>query len=122
MPFDHPTDRWLMPFLRRVSTRPGMYMGDESVKTLATYIQGYAQARIDLGAPEFAEAEAALLTDFTKWLARELSDPREVAWYTLIASEDPSEFNVRTFFRRFEQFLQGRGDGLSRPSSPTWVP
>jgi hypothetical protein len=121
MPFSA-TDPWLLAFLKRVRTRPGMYLGDENVKTLATFVQAYAQARADLGVSEFASSESSVLPDFEKWLAGELGDSRDVAWYTLIASEDPSDRNVHTFFRRFEEFLLRQGESLERPVSVEWPP
>src|SRR5688572_8097550 len=119
MPFS-PNDPWLVAFLKRVSTRPGMFLGDESVRTLATFIQGYSQARTDLGLPDFVDGESTLLTDFEKWLAAKLGDTRDVAWFTLVATEDPSERNVRTFFRLLEEFLSEHGKSLS--SDATWPP
>lgn len=121
MPFSA-TDPWLLPLLKRVRSRPGMYLGDESVKALATFVQAYGQARTDLGVPEFAPSESELLPNFEKWLARELGDSRDVAWHTLIATEDPTDRNVHTFLRRFEDFLRGIGESLERPVSVEWPP
>ncbi|WP_438006166.1 hypothetical protein WME89_47375 [Sorangium sp. So ce321] len=121
MPFS-PNDPWLLAFLRRVSVRPGMFLGDENVKTLATFIQGYCQARIDLGIPEFGAAESSLLDEFEKWLSNKLNDTRDVAWPTLISTEDPGERNVRRFFSRFEEFLLERGDSLSDSADVPWPP
>ena len=121
MPFS-PNDPWLLAFLKRVSVRPGMFLSDENVKTLATFIQGYGQARLDLGVPEFGTAESSLIDEFEKWLAAKLGDTRDVTLPTLIATEDPSARNVRTFFSRFEEFLRERGDSLSRSSDVTWPP
>lgn len=121
MPFS-PNDPWLRAFLKRVSSRPGMFLGDENVRTLATFIHGYSQARIDLGISDFVEGESTLLTDFEKWLAAKLGDTRDVAWPTLVATEDPSERNVLTFFRRLEEFLSEHGDSLSRSGTATWPP
>ena len=109
-----PRDAWLIPLLKRMSKRPGMFLGNERVGTLATYLQGYGQARVDLGVPEFGEGEETLLVDFEKWLAAEMGDTRDVAWPTLIATADPGDHNVRTFFHRLEEFLQQRGQCLSR--------
>jgi hypothetical protein len=99
-----------------------MFLGDENVKTLATFIQGYCQARNDLGVPEFGATESSLLDEFEKWLAARLGDTRDVAWPTLVATEDAGERNARTFFLRFEEFLQERGDSLSRNADVTWPP
>ncbi|WP_437997796.1 hypothetical protein WMF26_45295 [Sorangium sp. So ce185] len=121
MPFS-PNDPWLLAFLKRVSVRPGMFLGDENVKTLAMFIQGYCQVRVDLGMPEFGAGESSLLDEFQKWLSTKLNDTRDVAWPTLIATEDPGERNVRRFFSRFEAFLRERGDSLSHPADAPWPP
>ncbi|WP_437896394.1 hypothetical protein [Sorangium sp. So ce124] len=121
MPF-LPNDPWLLAFLKRVSVRPGMFLGDENVRTLATFIHGYRQARIDLGMPEFGATESSLFDEFEKWLAAKLDDTRDVAWPTLVATQDPGERNVRTFFLLFEEFLRERGDSLSRSAEVPWPP
>ncbi|WP_433927078.1 hypothetical protein AB3662_29085 [Sorangium cellulosum] len=117
-----PNDPWLLAFLRRVSVRPGMFLGDENVRTLAVFIQEYCQARVDLGMPEFGATESSLLAEFEKWLATKLDDTRDVAWPTLIAADDPGERNVRAFFSRFEEFLRERGDSLSHSADVPWPP
>ena len=121
MPFS-PNDPWLLAFLKRVSVRPSMFLGDENVKTLATFIQGYCQARIDLGIPEFGAAGSSLLDEFERWLSTKLDDARDVAWPALIFTEDPGERNVRRFFSRFEEFLLERGDSLSESADVPWPP
>jgi hypothetical protein len=114
------TDPWLLAFLGRIHHRPGMYLGDERVRTLATFIRAYAQAREDLGIPEFGEGEELVLDDFEKWLAEKQNDSREVAWPTLIEAVDASERNARTFFRLFGEFLASRGLALTEPSTARW--
>ncbi|MCB9601464.1 MAG: hypothetical protein H6720_14165, partial [Sandaracinus sp.] len=79
MPFA-PTEPRLMPFLRRICTRPGMFLGDERVGTLDVYLQAYGQAREDLGVAELVESEATLLDDFGRWLAATRNDTRQVRW------------------------------------------
>jgi len=121
VPFS-PSDQWLLPFLKRVSVRPGMFLGDENVKSLASFIHGYTQARIDLGLPGFGSPDSSILDEFEKWLAMKLNDTRDVAWQTLIMTEDPTEKNVQTFFSRFEEFLRELGDSLSREERLLWPP
>ena len=97
-----------------------MFLGDEQARTLASFLNGYRGARVDLGISEFAVEEHALLADFEKWLAVELNEHRQVGWLWLVESEDPTAKSVHTFFRRFEQFLNTRGLSLSDPRSPRW--
>lgn len=120
MPF-LPNDPWLMPFFRRVNTRPGMFLGDERVRTLDTYIQAYSQARTDLGLSEFGAGEESILADFGRWLGAKLGDTRDVGWASLVARHDPGEHSAKVFFLLFEEFLNERGDSLLR-SGPAWPP
>lgn len=121
MPYS-PDEPWLMALLGRMSKRPGMFLGNERVATLATYLQGYVQARMDLGMPEFGSGEVTLLSEFEAWLAAEMNDTRHVAWPTLIATADPGDHSARTFFTRMEEFLQQRGLTLSGSGEPNWPP
>jgi hypothetical protein len=114
------TDSWLLPFLKRIHVRPGMYLGDERVRTLATYIQGYTQAREDLGVPEFGDGEGLVLREFEKWLSAKRNDTRDVAWPSLIEAVDGTERNVQTFFRLFDEFLAGREDSLTAQTDASW--
>jgi len=109
MPYG-PHDAWLLPFLAQVRARPAAFLRDERVSTLDTFIFAYTQAREDLGMPPFGREEAAVLPDFEHWLAARLRDTRQVAWPTLVASVDPGDQNVLTFFRLFEEFLTERPD------------
>jgi hypothetical protein len=95
-----------------------MYLGDENVRTLATYIYAYGQARIDLGVSEFGVQDPPLLAEFEKWLAH----GRHGAWPSIIREEAPGDRSVRHFFVRFEEFLAERGHSLSGPSDVVWPP
>src|SRR5690242_7918976 len=108
-------DSWLLPFLGVVRTRPGMYLGDEKVRTLATYIRGYTQAREDLGVPPFGDAESELLSEFDAWLPRRLGSGSVLIWPGYVEEVDGSDRNVHTFFRLFEEFLTGKGKSLPNP-------
>jgi hypothetical protein len=60
---------------------------------------------------------AIVLTEFREWLSKELNESRSLGWSELIELEDASARNIYTFFRRFEQFLETRGENLD-----TWTP
>jgi hypothetical protein len=100
--------------LAQVRVRPGMYLGDERVKTLAMFLCGYERALCDLGGSGMG---AIVLTEFREWLSKELNESRSLGWSELIELEDASARNIYTFFRRFEQFLETRGENLD-----TWTP
>jgi hypothetical protein len=101
-------ESWLLPFLRVVQTRPGMYLGDESVRTLANYIEGYEQAREDLGFGRYG-TEGDVLGEFGLWLKERVDTPKELTWSGYVQQLDQTESSVRTFFLLFAQFLEEKG-------------
>ncbi len=108
------------PFLSTIRGRPGQFLGDEDVNTLATYMSGYVQAREDLGVPPYGEEESALLSEFDDWLVDHLELNKVSAspgygWPKYIKDLDASTKSVRTFFRLFEQFLVAKGKSFLRP-------
>ncbi|MCP3138969.1 hypothetical protein [Pyxidicoccus xibeiensis] len=115
-------DSWLLPFLSAVRKRPGMYMGDERVRTLATYLRGYVEARQDLGLPGFSEEETGLMEEFERWLAVKLKSKRTLGFAGHIDLMDGSEKNVRVFFAEFERFLSERGLALTDELAARWPP
>lgn len=109
-------DHFLLRCLARVRTRPGMYLGDERVRTLGTFLAGYQNSMVDLGDRSFGD----VLTEFREWLSLEMKETRSLGWTELIELEDASERNVYAFFERFEAFLKTRGQTLDA-WKPTWA-
>lgn len=110
---------WLLPLLRKISIRPGAYLGAEDVRSLDLYLSAYGHAREDLGLPAFFPDEDSLLEDFTSWLKRTtgLSDTR--GWWGLIEQLDKTPKNVHLFLRLFDEFLRVEAnvaDGLQARS------
>lgn len=104
---------WLLPFLRGVRPRPGMYLGHENVQLLWQYLAGYVQGRVDLGLSAFGAGEPDHLQGFTEWLRERHGHGRSTAgWYTMIEQLDSSERNISTFFREFETYLLAKGLNL----------
>lgn len=114
-------DDWLIPFLQCVRSRPGMILGNEMVRTLATFISGYAQAREDLGIPAFGESEGNLLDSFSHWLAGKLRSQRSLRWAGHVEFLDPSEHNIWTFFRLLDEFAAEEGLDIHTVRA-TWPP
>lgn len=111
---------WLLAFLRRMSVRPGAYLGSERVEALELFINAYTQARTDLGVPEFGSGEERMLVDFTQWLEERLGIHDTRGWWGLIARFDASDTNVRTFVHLFDEFLRtsvGDAQGLCQRSA-----
>lgn len=105
---------WLLPFLRGIRPRPGMYLGHENVRLLWQYLSGYTQARVDLGLSPFGLGEPDHLRGFTEWLrARHGHGLSTIGWYDLIGLLDPSERNLGTFFRELDVYLRANGLDLA---------
>jgi len=100
---------WLLEFLELIRKKPGMYLGENRVERLEAYILGYRQARIDFGLPEFHESEESILEGFTYWLAVKLKSTMSLNWAGFISHElDPSQDNIYTFYKYFDQFMLER--------------
>lgn len=118
-------DEVIFRCLARVRVRPGMYLGDETVRTLGAYLAGYQHALINEGLYEdsfakFPDRTPDVLSAFARWLLVEANDTRTISWSALIESEDPSSRNIYSFYRRFEQFLETRGQNLDE-WTPSWA-
>lgn len=112
---------WLLPFLARIRTRPGMYLGAEEVETLYLYMTGYEQGRADVGFVGMALEDAVLLVEFEFWMTERANWKGDrLRWPGLIREVDPSLKNTHTFFKLFEEFLRTKGRSLD--SVTPWVP
>lgn len=100
---------WLLPFLRQMSVRPGAYLGCERVQSLDLFLTAYMLARSDLGAPEYGTGEERLLGNFAAWLEQRLDISDTRGWWGLIERYDPSDTNIRTFIKLFDEFLRTNG-------------
>jgi len=92
---------WPLAVLRRLRSSPAHFLGRNDVRTLEVYLAGYEQARRDLG----ASCGWAIFDEFYAWLSVTLANTTTLGWVGLVELEDSSEDNVRTFFRRFDEFL-----------------
>ncbi len=120
---NHQGEGWLLPFLATIRARPGMYLGDERVGTLRSFLAGYEQARADLGFVGMADSDVAILSRFDAWLeekTRAHGSAGSARWPQLLHRIDASERNVQTFLKLFEEFLQSEGRSLDRVEK--WVP
>lgn len=119
----HELDRWLLPFLAKVRTRPGMFLGDERLVTLAAFLAGYEQGRADVGVPGMHDDDAALLNEFDTWLAEQTEHhgtQGALRWPQLVEKIDSGSKNVGTFFRLLDEFLESSGRSLV--NVPEWAP
>jgi hypothetical protein len=125
---DAPTGepRWLLELLGVIRARPGMFLGDEAVRSLDTFIAGFRAALVYCGRPD--DGAASLLTAFGTWLAAKYGEPDAVGWVHLIETRFQShpelwpsqtrrsastlDGSIQLFFLEFDEFLGGRGVAL----------
>lgn len=90
-----------------------MFLGDERVQSLALFIVAYEFGRLDGGAPGMHDDDMKLLRDFADSLSAEAGLMTSTnGWENMIRIIDPGPKSVRTFFVRFEQYLQTLGRSL----------
>jgi hypothetical protein len=109
---DEDTDQgsaWLLAYLAVVRPRPGMYIGNEDVRTLAMYVRGYCDGRLSVGFPAFPPDEASILHDFERWMRNRLQGGNNFDWPMLVGLVDDSSRNLQTFYALFDEFLQSAG-------------
>jgi hypothetical protein len=98
---------WVLRLLATIETRPGMYLGDERVGTLDTYLSGYCDALRDAGLYDGNPIPPPLPL-FYKWLTLRTGSRKNLGWARMVEGVDASDRNVRTFFRLFAEFTAAR--------------
>jgi hypothetical protein len=124
---DDAQERWLLPMLARIRTRPGMYLCDERVESLDRYLAGYSQAREDVGQAWMASADEAVWRGFEAWLVTRADGgvpPPSLqywpSWARAVIQIDAGPSNVLTFFRLFEEYLNSIGESFSKVTPMTY--
>ncbi len=122
---DVPEDKnpnWLLPMLAAIRTKPGIYIGAETIHALDLFTFGYEEARDDLGICGMSASDKEWLAKFGEWLALRAAEPElgSREWSHQIYWLDPSDKNIHTFFKLFEEFLQTKGQSLD--AVERWVP
>jgi|GEM_PF-1567995 len=114
--------RWLLPMLATIRTRPGSYLGAETIRALDLFTFGYEQAREELGLCGQSQTDKECMAQFGEWLARRAgeTDMEMSRWTYQIYQLDSSEKDIHTFFKLFEEFLQTKGQSLD--AVEPWVP
>lgn len=106
---------WLLPMLAAIRTRPGRYLGAESIDALILFMFGYEQGRLHLGTCGMSVTDKAFLDEFGGWLARRAADPDgdNPEWAYHIYKLDRGSRNIHVFFSLFEEFLKAKERSLS---------
>ena len=111
----------LYEILRKVQTRPGMYIGNVSISDLFVFLAGYKTARLELGIEPSPE-ELEFYREFQPWLQNRFQVQTVNSWANIIRlySQDEKEaFNY--FFKLLDEFLS-REKALNFEASAMEVP
>lgn len=87
-------------FIIEVEKRPALYLGDRSLKSLKSFIDGWVY-----GAGDMIE-DSYLLDDFQKWIEHRFRINESHSWSRIILFHSIDEFDgLDNFFRLFKEFL-----------------
>ncbi|MEP6900589.1 MAG: hypothetical protein ABJA66_02500 [Actinomycetota bacterium] len=92
----------LLELIKNICQRPGMYVGNSELKTVAAFIDGFAS-----GAETYDE-----IREFSFWLAGELKLTRNVAWFCNLDKSFPNnETALEKLPVLFEEFRTAKENG-----------
>ncbi|MBD2461373.1 hypothetical protein H6G89_09970 [Oscillatoria sp. FACHB-1407] len=96
----------LFDLLKKIKTKPGLYIGTASITHLRMFIIGYQFARSEIGIAN-TDAESDFYKNFQPWLQNRLSIRTVNAWDKIIlltCIDEKAAFDY--FFQLLEDFLQ----------------
>jgi len=96
----------LVDRLELLRLRPGLYVGEDSVEHLQTYVNGYRDGLRDCGVEEDELAEDfELLDTFRMWLAIDLKCKQSIGWGGMAEMKIGSSLNkLRMFYELYDKF------------------
>ena len=107
MPPTEQDQSWLLSTLRRIRKRPGMYLRDDRLNSLACYIDGIIHGREDVGAAEIDTK--SFLDAFGKWLGDRLRRKNGDCWFYLTTCMSERTGHVDAFYRELDMYLTESG-------------
>ena len=96
----------LFNLLKKIKTKPGLYIGTASITHLRMFIVGYRFARLEVGIASTAP-ESDFYKNFQPWLQNRLSIHTVSAWDKLIlltCIDEKAAFDY--FFQLLDEFLK----------------
>ncbi|HBL13629.1 MAG TPA: hypothetical protein DD379_19975 [Cyanobacteria bacterium UBA11162] len=95
----------LFDILRKIQTRPGMYIGRPSLSDLFMFLVGYKTARRELGI-EPSEQEVEFYREFQPWIQKRFNVQTVNSWAKIILLYSVDEKEAFTyFFKLLDEFL-----------------
>ncbi|PZV11728.1 MAG: hypothetical protein DCF22_13895 [Leptolyngbya sp.] len=96
----------LFELLKKIETKPGLYLGSASITSLRMFILGYGYAQSEIGIAS-TETESDFYKQFQPWLQNRLSIYTVNAWDKVIlltCINEKAAFDY--FFQLLEDFLR----------------
>jgi hypothetical protein len=96
----------LFELLKKIETKPGLYLGTASITHLRMFIVGYRFARSEINLPT-TEAESDFYKNFQPWLQIHLQVRTVNSWDKIILLQSIDEKAAfEYFFRLLEEFCR----------------
>ena len=91
--------------LQKIKTRPGMYIGSNSLNNLFMFLAGYKTAKLELGiSPTTADLEFD--REFQPWLQKRFQVQTVNSWAEIIRGQHKDEKEAfEDFFKLLDEFL-----------------
>ncbi len=103
MPTAKESDEFLI-LIKKISARPGMYVGDRGFLAASAFIDGFIYSR-EYQDPE----EMSTLREFSHWISEKLDRPKNWSWSTvMIDFYKDGEKALEMLPRHFEEFHNSR--------------
>ncbi|MGG6270595.1 hypothetical protein ACQ4M3_38405 [Leptolyngbya sp. AN03gr2] len=111
---------YLYQVLRDIQTRPGMFLGNQSITRLRAFLDGYSSARADLGLPTTQQEKA--FNGFQAWIQAHFKITATQGWDRIILAHSTNEQDaLDRFFELFAQFQQETRSISESSHSPTQI-
>ena len=98
---------WLLLALRRIRKRPGMYLRDDRINSLACYVDGAIYGLENAGVKN--TDEEAFLIAFGEWLGTRLGRKHNDCWFYLMMCLPQRSGHVEDFYRELDSYLREYG-------------
>lgn len=99
-------ERDLLDLIGAIRPRPGMYLGDNSIRLFAAFLDGYCYCRI-------GPRKRVLMPAFQRWIMKRYRMPKTQAdWVKIIQFHSTNEWKaLETFYRDFDKFVKEEVQG-----------
>jgi hypothetical protein len=106
-------DEYFDQILQDIKARPGMFLGSCSITRLRSFLDGYQNARADLGLPRTEQEK--VFDGFQHWVQTRFKVTSTQGWDTIILLHSSDEQGaLQLFFDLLEQFQQEQSSSSDR--------